>query len=356
MNRLKKMMNLPNGMLHRFAGVLLVVAMLMPAFGLGKAQGDQLNSVIPQLQPMMDLVAAAALFSGAEHLMEGQPMPAKFAHAFFSLGSSTGSSLQITPAMKGDAEAQRVYISRAFALSLEDAAGEMFLEQPVQGYTGVQYMTGTISEDGASVEVAATVYNAPKPIAEMTETEAADIQWMDQMAAFSFRKAEDAPNGWKLSGFSFTGDHLEANVDAYFSQNMIEYINDRLGFSLLIPAAFTADILMETEQGIQSVLPDESAALYARRLDNDQQRTKDDIVAAWKGERPDMEIEVNETTGLIKGVFVDQQGKTHVQLMLATPGYLYEAGLTYNQDQAKDFGLYAEYMTNSFSAVELGIG
>lgn len=356
MNFWKKNQSGRGGMIRSLAVMMLAVVMILPGVVMGEGASGAPDAVVPQLQPMMDLVTAAAKASGTEVLAEGQPLTAEFVHAFFALGQSADASLGITAEMKSDASAQAAYLQRAFSASAPQGADSLFLEPTETEFIGVQYMTGTVSEDGMAAEVAANVYQAPKPMAQMTEEDAAHIKWLGQTAAFSFRKAEDAPNGWRLAAFSFAGDHLEADVDAYFSENMTEYINDRLGFSLLYPAEFTADILMETEQGIQGSLPDNSASFFARRMDNDNHRSQEDVVASWRQEHPEMEISVNDITGLIKGTYQDGDGKNHVRMMLVTPGYLYEAGLDFNQDKMKAYSLYTEYMSNSFVATELGIG
>ena len=47
---------------------------------------------------------------------------------------------------------------------------------------------------------------------------------------------------------------------------------------------------------------------------------------------------------------------TQVDMVIVTDLYIYEAQLVYAPALAADFALYSDYMTNSFTADELGIG
>ena len=79
------------------------------------------------------------------------------------------------------------------------------------------------------------------------------------------------------------------------------------------------------------------------------------MIEARKQQDPDADTLINEISGCGR-VVTQQDGRTVVDIYIVTSQWVYQAQLSYANSLAMDFSLYSDYMMNSFSADELGIG
>lgn len=146
----------------------------------------------------------------------------------------------------------------------------------------------------------------------------------------------------------------EQAAQEYFGETMAEYVNHELGFSLQYPAVF--EDLSEDASGVSASLPDGSAAFYARRRENQGAKSLTETIDALQAMYPTSSAAYYEISGSGRVTHQRTDGFTQVDIVVVTPDWVFEAQLIYSAALAGDFDLYAEYMTNSLMADELGIG
>lgn len=342
-------------MLKRLSLLLALILMFcMPA---GAENTVVVDEVITAVQPLMDLTALAAC-AGAVPLSveEGETLSAQFVHNLLLCGQTQGQELGVTAALLTDTQAQRALLSGLYTGALPELNPIDSIAEPYS-YVGVQMMSAEASPDGSAIQVVGTVYVAPDRIDRLSEDAFTAVTWLDLRAGILLRRADDAPLGWKLASFTTdTGVAVESLTDDYFGAATREYLNTDLGFSLLYPAAFGEETLREDESGISAALADGSASFFARRLANKNGDTLDTILLSRQQADADAQINVNGLTGCGRVTTVSADGVTTVDFYLVTDAWLYQAELVYAERLAREFSLYSDYMMNSFTADELGIG
>lgn len=338
----------------RAAALLMSLCLMLGAGCAAEAE----KSIFPALQPLLDLTAAAALRAGEEpeNVQPDGTLSEAFVYNFFLLGQKADAALGITAAMLNDTALQADYLARAFAASQPALNGILAFEQDY-GYTGVRIMAADESEDGTAVLIIGDLYHAEKPLDQMTEAEYAQVQWLDKRAVVEMRKDDAAPGGWKLISFSVDAElQMEDAAQAYFAEIMVEYVNTEKGFAIQYPAVFTEELLKEEESGISAKLTDGSASFFVKKEQNASGWTLDTLLAGKKQENPAAETNINDISGCGRMTTTLPDGSTQVDLFIVTDQWVYQAQLVYAQSLAKDFSLYSDYMMNSFTADELGIG
>lgn len=308
--------------------------------------------------PLVDLTASAALRVGEvpESITPDGTLSEAFVYNFFLLGQQADASLGITGQMLGDITAQAEYMGKAFSAKLPTLNGILAFTETYP-YIGVRPMASEMSEDGTAVILYGDLYQAEKPLSAMTEAEYLQVSWLDRRAVAELHKDEGAPNGWKLYSFSFEAElMMEEAAQNYFADTMVEYMNADKGFSIQYPAVFAEETLTEDENGIVGTLKDGTATFFARRKGNDRGATLETLMADMQAAAPSATAAVNEAAMSGRLTQQRQDGMTQVDLVIVTDLYIYEAQLVYAPSRASDFALYSDYMTNSFTADELGIG
>lgn len=339
------------------------VRLLALLVGLSVASGccalaEDADQAWAPLQTIMDLTASAALRVGEtpETIAEGGTLSEGFVYNFFLLGQTVAASQGITPAMLNDTAAQADFLSRVFAAAQPSLQGIISMGESYD-YIGVRVMTSDMSEDGSAMRLIGDVYQAAGPLDGMTEEQFSNVSWLDHRAVFEFRKDSAALNGWRLMSFSANDDlSMEDATQTYFTETMVEYLNADLGFSIQYPAAFAESTVKDDQNGISGQMADGSASFYARRAKNDGGYTLESWMKAKQEENAASEVNMNDMTGCGKLTYARQGGGTVNDFYIVTPDWIYEAELSYAETLAKDFSLYSDYMMNSFTADELGIG
>ena len=307
------------------AGMLSIA----PALGLAESVEDFDPS---QVQPLLDAVTSAAL--GAEETVE-------------TLGEDTAVTedflIRLLKALKDygiEADADTLNHLIAMPLSTGNASAEAAVE-----LLTLRVLTADVSEAGDAVML----------IGEVVDNSGQALPEAGQVV-IELRADAASPVGWKLYRFTLNDSALlEAVTESYLAGLTVEYINTAFGYSIQYPAIFPQEQITEIPTGIQAALADDSASFSVSRLDNANSLTLDALLEQEQAMNPGTEIFVNEITGSGFSVFHDET-VTHIAIYLVSDAYIYQAELNYLSALEEEFAQYAQYMLNSFSADELGLG
>ncbi len=341
-------------MLKKRNALAVLLALMLAMCGLVPcAQASDLNAITP----LVDLTAAAAMRVGEtpETITEDGTLSEAFVYNFFLLGQNMDTPLGITSNMLSDTAAQKAYLKESFACNIPTLSGIISANESYD-YIGVQVMSAEMSADGQTMSIIGNLYEASDRLEQLTEEEYAKVRWLDKRAVLTFAKNDNAPLGWKVTTFSVNAElDMEATTQTYFNETMSEYINSTLGFAIQYPAEFTEDTLTESADGISGQLADGTASFFAKKTSNTSSWTVEKIIQAWQEHDASAETSINEASGCGR-VVIQEDGKTVVNIYLVTEQWVYQAQLSYDSSHAAEFSLYSDYMMNSFSADEMGIG
>jgi len=337
--------------------VLSVLMILCVAIGLCTSAVAQTAADFDALLPLMDLVSAASLYSAnAPEAVPGSDgeLSVSFVDAFFAVGQVQGAEAGVTEQMLSDNAAQTELLGKIFAAQIP-SLGTVAAAENNGAYIGFQPVLVNSGTDGQSVQIIGEIYQASKPMREMTDADYTAIQWLER-AVFTFQSDASALNGFRLSGYSVGTDlSIEEAMQGYFAEIAVEY-ESNLGFTLLYPSVFEDELLVEDEYGVSAKLADDSASFFAKRAANTNGATLSDYVS----------IVANGIEGSVSNVYEDMQygtvayttqdGYAVFEVYIVTGEYVYQAQLSYLSSLMSEFGMYNAYLENSFVVNELSQG
>lgn len=285
---------------------------------------------------LLDLAAVSAMSpeGSIEGFGEGEAVPEGFVRRFLTLmgiGALTG-------------EDQARYLADFLAVPVK--AGEAVPADEPLMMGGLQVMSVDMDEDGRAAMVIGQLYRIGL---------GQQMELMDARVLAQLHRSEGAPLGWKLHRFALGQELLmEEAAQAYLTAQTIEYYNAGYGFSVQYPALFPEESIIEDERGIAGELPERGMSFFARR--EEKTYALSELVEEKKKEIPALETNMNEMTGCVRTHYVSAEGLYVTEFYLEGEDALYHAGLTFPADAQTEYAPYAEYMMNSLSADELGLG
>ncbi len=333
----------------------LCMALGMSASAL--AEGTASVAGFEALLPIMDLVCAASQYSpNAPESVPGEEgaLSVAFTDALFKVGVVYGSEAGVTEAMLTDTNAQAEYLSKIFAAQLPQLE-PVTVTEGVNGFIGFHPVTVKTGTDGATVQIIGEIYMADKPMRQMAQEDFADIQWPDR-AVFTFKSDSTAMNGFRLTGFTVGTDlSLENEMQGYYEEIAVEY-QSKLGFTLLYPAVFTDDMLVEDEDGVSAQLPDGSASFFAKRVDNATKASLADYIGIIANGISNCTTFVDEAAQNGTVFYTTDDGYAVFDVYILTEDHIYQAELKYLTSLMEEYSMFTTYLRNSFVANELNQG
>lgn len=341
-------------MMKKVFSMLLTLCLML---GVCTAATAQSTADFEALIPLMDLVCSASQYSakGPESVPGADGMLTDtFVDAFFKVGKTYGLSVGITDNTLNSVDAQKSLLSRIFAAQLPELK-EVTVTEEVSGYIGFQPVTVNNGTDGQSIQIIGEMYQANKPLSQMSESDFADVEWKDR-AVFTFQSDAAAFEGFRLTGYSVGTDlALESVMQGYFQEIAVEY-ESKLGFMLLYPSVFTDEILVEDESGVSAQLPDGGASFFAKRMENENGATLADYVGIIANGITNSVSTVNEEMQYGTVTYTTDDGNVVFDVFIVTDQYIFQAELTYQTALMAEFGMFNAYLENSFVVNELSQG
>lgn len=330
--------------MKKFLALLAALCLLMPA-----AVAEE--SILPAVQPLVDVTATAVMLTG-EQIQPDQTMSDTLVQAILQAGLKQG---LYTAFDMNNIAWRDSYLTAAYAVpcGLTDQVAEL----ANYAFMGVRPMAIDESDDGRAVRILGDIYQADGPLDTLTTEQYARVQWLDRRAVVELRaypEYPEVPTGWRIASFVLDAEwEMEDAAQSYFAETMAEYVNAEWGFSIQYPAVFGEEAITMEENGIAGAL--DGASFRVERLENTQGWTTETLLAHYKQETPGAEANMNDITGLGKVTAVAEK-QVQVRMLVVTDAYIYQAQLSYDESLSKDFSLYSDYMINSFTVDELGLG
>lgn len=336
--------------MKKVSAILLAACMV-----LGCAYGAVAeNADLEALYPLMDLVCAAALDAQGddEYALiipnsEGE-LSEQFAASFIRIGQKYGQALGITPEMMDDTIAQMGLLSQIFDAQLP-VMSTVLPQEENPNYIGFFPANVYTVDENGTIQVVGMIYIAPKPIDQLSGAELTDVTWWDR-GIFTFKSDAKAMNGYRLMGFSSGMDlNMEETFMNYDADIIQEYVDTNLGFRLCYPTLFADEVLVEDENGVSAELPDKSASFFARRIENTDGSDLEGYVNLIASGLNGAKVTINDQNGVI---VYTKDNYTVYDIYIVTDNYIYQAELQFLTENGGEFGMYCNFLENSFGTDE----
>ena len=181
------------------------------------------------------------------------------------------------------------------------------------------------------------------------------VSW-NNSGLFTLQRAPETETGFRIVQFSLdSAQEVSQGINMHHDVEGVEYISS-LGFSLLYPAIFEDQYLVETDGGVKASLPDESAHFSVTRTENVDSVDIHEHVQALNKEYKDEEIPFNELLQTSNVSYIDEEGMIRNVYYIITNDYIYRAELSYIDEHSAELDIFTEYLKNSFVASELSQG
>ena len=344
--------------LKKWSVWLLVVCLMLGCAGNALAEEGTVPSDFGPMEPLMDLVAGAALVANEEPQpiagSEGLLSP-EFVSSFFSLGVNGNPVLGITEDFLADTAKQAEYLGKVFKAGAPELA-QIQKADPINGYIGFRAVTVNTAAETGGIQIVGEVYWAPKPISMLTDAEYAEVEWQEP-AIFTLEPDAAAMNGFRIAGFSQgTELKMEEVVQGYFDAILVEYVNTSLGFSVQYPSVFTDDLLMEHGNGFVATLPDGNVSVSAKRIDNVDNVDLATYVSAISEGIESSKVQINPEIQNATLTYTTAEGNIVFNVYVVTDQHIYQTELSYPKQLNGEYHMYTTYMQNSFIVDEVSVG
>ncbi|MEG0493549.1 MAG: hypothetical protein RR696_10145 [Clostridia bacterium] len=349
---------------QRIFSLVLALCMALGACATALAQADvaQPNKAnmadFEVLYPLMDLVCASAMYSAnAPEMVPGieGTLTVSFSDAFFKIGQKVGASLGITPEMLTNTDAQANLLRQIFAAQIPQLE-PVVVTDDVNGYIGFHPVMVNNAAENGGIQIIGEIYLSSNGAAAATEMDFAKVEWLDR-AVFSFKSDATALNGFRLEGFSIgTELNVEAAMQSYFEEIVVEYVNANLGFTVLYPAVFTDDMLVEDANGVSAKMADGSISFFAKRIENTNGASLQDYVNIVADGITDSVARVDEELKFGTVSYTTADGYSVHDVYILNDRYIYQAELSYLVSLSDQYSMYNAYLINSFMVDDVSVG
>jgi len=335
-----------------FAMTLCLLTGATSAFAMENVSLSQFEAV----RPVLDLVASAAVCASDFPTVVSDQMSTleeDFITVFFINGLKA-SMLGLTDAALTDTAQQEQVLSSIFSAKLPELSAIETVETTDEYIGFLPVMQDTA--DNGDIYLIGELYRGSMPIEQMSVADYQTLSWEDR-AIYTLHPDDTALGGYRVNGFSVGSELLlEMQLQDYTNAILMEYINTKLGFSVLYPSLFTDQYVKETADGAIATLPDGSASFKVERMDNANNATLQTYALEMGTAAGDARLNINDMFQYATVTYETAAGNTVFSVYVVTEDYIYMAQLAYPTNQSVTYSMYTMYLENSFVVNEVSVG
>ncbi len=335
-----------------FTLTLCLLAGMSTAYAMEPVSGVDFQSA----RPVLDLVASAAICASDFPTVVSDEMSTldqDFVTVFF-LNGMRASLLDITEASLSDTAQQQQVLQSIFSAQLP----ELTAIEPVEttdDYIGFLPVMQEVLESG-DIYLIGELYRGSMAIEKMSTADYETLTWEDR-AIYTLHPDDTALGGYRVTGFSVGSELLmEVQFQEYINSILMEYINTKLGFSVLYPSLFDDQYVQETADGASASMPDGSASFMVKRIDNTNNATLESYALEMGTAAGEARVNVNTMFQYATVTYETEAGNTVFSVYFVTEEYIYMTQLAYPTNQSVIYSMYTMYLENSFAVDEVFAG
>ena len=243
----------------------------------------------------------------------------------------------------------------------EQVSADLIREAPelAGSYLGFRPVTSQMNAEGDAIILMGDLYRAEAQIDTLSPEAFARVNWLDRRGVVVLRRDQSALLGWSMESMTYDDTlQMEDMVAVHFAETMTPWVSADGACSLQYPAMFgtlTPQQDADGRTGEGAALADGSASFFVGCRPNTQGETIISLDEALRKAEPTADLARNDATGVLR--ITRQKGsKMQADLYLPTQDMVYHAVMTWDVTRNVDFLRYSDYVMNSFSADELGVG
>lgn len=221
------------------------------------------------------------------------------------------------------------------------------------GMAGMQIMLASGDESTQTQQLMLELYHIEEDYYLRNQDSLLSADWYGSALAEVIRD-ESAPFGWKLVAWGSADDLEDSSLDqSSGTPELQEYLNQRLGFSVMYPALIPQDSLQETDTGVQAQSPDGKlsfSVVISATPDATLESTLESLL------KPEGSVVESYPEQQYFTLSFTQNGQVTTQMVLVAGGMTATASLTYPADEMETYAVYASCMINSFALTALSVG
>ncbi len=213
-------------------------------------------------------------------------------------------------------------------------------------YVGMKTMfTKKTSEN--NYQALGSIYIASGPISKLNNEELLNVIWVDKRIVISYKIDKNSEYGIKITDFTLHGELLMENeLNDYFNSNFTEYVNTKLGFSLMFPSVFSHENIVENQTGISISTKDNSATLSVKCFANNSNLNAEEYSKVLRQEN-NTNIQINSNNQSVS--MLNLKDDTFIfNMYIFNKDVVYQTEMTFNKKDFENFSMYSQYIINTF--------
>lgn len=307
---------------------------------------------LKDVQMLLDMVTSAAYSSeeSQSESLSGTGIDQSFVNGFLKAAAH----YLHDESLLTDNAAQEALLKSVFTDNLE-AIGET-APLKISNYVGVKVMTYKTLENG-NISVIGTIYVADNAIDQLSITQLTKVNWLDRRIVITLQPDDASSYRYKVVDYSLNGElQVEAELNDYFVTHLIDYVNTRMGFSFQYPSVFEEKSIKESDDGISANNGDGTATMSVSAFANTENWTANTFYQTSTKSQKNATVKMYEDTNMVSVFTAIDNEKLSYSLYLFTEQNVFQVTYTYVKDLAADFGLFIQYLHNTFHLLSTEIG
>lgn len=220
-------------------------------------------------------------------------------------------------------------------------------------YIGMKIMhTKKISEN--TFQTIGSIYSASGSIDKLSNYELLNLVWLDKRIVINYKIDNNAKYGIKITDFTLHGELLmEKELNEYFNSNFTEYINSKLGFSIMFPSVFSHEDVIENQNGIFITTKDKTATLSVKCYSNNSNLSAEEYSNVLRQENNNVHINSNNQSVSMLNI---KNEDFVFNMYIFTKDIVYQTEMIFDKNNFEDFSMYTQYIINTFKTEEKSQG
>ncbi len=222
-------------------------------------------------------------------------------------------------------------------------------------YIGFKFMAAKEMNETDS-RLIGSIYVAKGPLHSLEPKDILHVNWIDRRVVIDIKKSEKSTYGYLISGVSMQGELLmEEELTKYFNETLVDYINTKVGFSLQYPSILGENSLQESEDGINIKNEELKIQLNVKSFSNTDAWTANKFYQTKMNDN-NIVAKIVESKSSVSVHSMQDENTLKYELYIFTNDVVYEASFVYDKALSEDFGLYIQFLENTFTVLKGEIG
>lgn len=308
---------------------------------------DKLKSA----QTLLDIVSYAVYYTADSQIESTSSgiVNQAFLNSFLKAAAKYNNASELL----NNGEEQQKFLSETLQDKVEFSDA---ISETAETYVGLKVMTSKKLQSGNHL-LLGTIYIANDAFSALDNKDILNVKWLDKRIVVELKEDKSALYGYKVVDFSLHGElQMEEELNDYFVSHLIDYVNSRMGFAFQYPAIFNESSIKESADGIQASTAKKTASMEVKTFSNTQAWTAEQYFNNMRASKTEANVIKDDEKAMVSIFEVLDEKTLKYELSLFTEKNVYQVSYSFQRELAEDFGLYIQYLHNTFQVLGTEIG